>query len=106
MYSTGPALVKLAADLARAALNRIDAIRNELADAERRKAKAEDKLERAQSAGGRIDSFEPQSSGGIYQCPHCWIDEGIHSDLNPIPSDTNFDWFRCKTCGRKVELGA
>lgn len=34
-----------------------------------------------------------------YQCPACWMRNEIHSDLDPIPTGTRDDAFRCDRCG-------
>ena len=101
MYMIVPALTKCAAEFAGAAQGRIEGIKSELAEASAREAKAKEELKLAQSAAGRVDSFQPQNAGGMYQCPRCWVEDETMSDLKPINSETNADCFRCNACGGK-----
>jgi hypothetical protein len=39
----------------------------------------------AKSAANQVDTFEPES-GGVYQCPYCWVRRDTRSPLKPIPS--------------------
>lgn len=80
---------------------RAERLRAEIFEAEKRKAKAQAELEIAQSASGRLDAFAPVL-GGYEQCPLCWIERGIQSNLKPIDSETSVDWFRCETCHREM----
>lgn len=37
--------------------------------------------------------------GTDYQCPNCWISEGVHHALYPVPSTNSDDIMRCGRCG-------
>ena len=67
-------------------------------------ADAQTKLEVAQGAIRRVDSYRPKI-GDDYQCPWCWIRENRLSILKSIEhepgdSDTSSDLFKCRECHR------
>lgn len=45
----------------------------------------------------RLNSFRV-TIDGEYQCPRCWIAQGVSAPLIPQPSDTSQDWFKCRVC--------
>ena len=51
----------------------------------------------------RLAKFQVQT-GGQYQCPRCWIDDEVCSNLRPIPSDTKADLFRCGVCHLELSI--
>jgi DNA-directed RNA polymerase subunit RPC12/RpoP len=71
---------------------------------EERLAERKAARELARTAAMRGDQFAPELDGN-YQCPICWVSNGIHADLTPIQSDTTDDLFRCENCNRKIEIG-
>ncbi|MFL9829170.1 hypothetical protein, partial [Rhodoplanes sp. SY1] len=70
----------------------------EIAQLEKRKAEAEAELSLARDAVRRLDNFEPVVGQQQRQCPNCWVRRGTRANLEPIPSDTDSDLFRCDTC--------
>ena len=55
------------------------------------------KIEIAETAMERAQSFESRV-GSRFQCPHCWIENHERADLGSIsPGD---DVFQCASCGR------
>src|SRR3546814_816298 len=36
--------------------------------------------------------------GGDYQCPRCWITQGVNAPLVPQASSTEIDHFACRQC--------
>ena len=97
-------LKQLAADIAHVAESRVADLKREIEEAEQLKAKAQAELEMAKSAANQVDTFEPES-GGVYQCPYCWVRRDTRSPLKPIPSsESNVDRFRCVTCDAEIDL--
>ena len=94
-------LFRRAAEAARAAQERGAALKIEILEVEQRKSEAEAALALANSAIVRLDRFDPVI-GDDYQCPHCWVTDGIRSKIVPIPSNTAVDWFRCVTCHTEI----
>ena len=94
-------LYRCAAEAARTAQERGAKLKIEISHAEQRKSEAEAALELANSALSRHDRFDP-IIGDDHQCPYCWITNGVRSKIVPIPSDTDVDWFRCKTCHTEI----
>ncbi len=90
-------LFRYACDAVSPEQKRINILREKLLEAEQIKAHAETELKLRSAAVDRLDQFDP-IIGGSHQCPHCWITNGVRSDLLPFDSDTGVDWFRCKTC--------
>lgn len=102
--STLDQLIQLAADTAHVAQSRIEHLRNEIKKAEETKATAQAELEMARSAASQADSFQPEI-GGNYQCPYCWVQRDIRSDLKPIPSaESDVDRFKCVTCDAVIDI--
>ena len=57
------------------------------------------KLDSAHLAGNRLANFKVKV-GPYYQCPQCWIFNGVQSALKSIPSGgSREDIFRCDVCG-------
>ena len=97
-------LSQLAADAAHVAQSRIEHLRAEIKKAEETKAGAQAELDMAKSAASQVDSFEPEQ-GGNYQCPCCWVQRDVHSNLKPISSaKSNVDRFRCENCDAEVAI--
>jgi hypothetical protein len=88
---------------ARDVQGRIDSLRREMQELAARAAETQAALELVQGSVARLDSFEAES-GGDYRCPFCWVEEGIHAKLDPIPSSDSSDLFRCEHCRREIEI--
>lgn len=84
-----------AADYAQA---RVSQFERELADLEKRLADAKAKRDTARLAPKRLADFQVKI-GADYQCPRCWISEGVHASIRPVPSNTRDDLFGCRRCG-------
>lgn len=41
---------------------------------------------------------------GHYQCPWCWVREGVHANLRPTASDERDDLFQCEKCKRTLRV--
>jgi len=56
------------------------------------------RIEIAETAQDRAQSFEPRV-GGRLQCQHCWIENHAHADMDSIaaPADSVL---KCTVCGR------
>lgn len=78
-------------------------LHQKIKDLEKEKAEAEAALQLARSAIQRFDNFNP-NIGGDLLCPDCWIYRDISSILIPIPSETDADLFRCKTCHMEISV--
>jgi hypothetical protein len=97
-------LSQLAADAAHVAQSRIEHLRAEIKKAEETKAGAQAELDMAKSAASQVDSFQPEQ-GGNYQCPYCWVQRDVRSNLKPISSaESNVDRFRCENCDTEVAI--
>jgi len=83
----------------------IEALAREIDQLEERLAERKAARELARTAVMRGDQFAPELDGN-YQCPICWVSNGIHADLTPIPNDTSDsdDLFRCENCNRQIEI--
>jgi hypothetical protein len=42
--------------------------------------------------------------GAEYQCPRCWIAQGVPSSLIPQPRDSNEDRFKCRICNYELSF--
>jgi len=73
----------------------------EIDEAKRKLLVAEARLKNMNSMIDRLPHFKPVIKDE-HQCPDCWINNEVRSDLKPIPSESSIDLFRCKTCS--VEL--
>ena len=67
----------------------------ELLRLEKRKAEIEAKLEAARRAQQRFFDYRPRIGRG-FQCPRCWIRNGVRATLAPVPDEQ--DIMRCHTC--------
>lgn len=56
------------------------------------------KIEIAETAMERAESFESRVDSR-FQCPHCWIENHTRGDLDAISGESNHV-FQCATCGR------
>lgn len=93
------AALQIANDIQERALN----LKSELAEMEQRKVLIETQLTSAQAVRERARNFRPEIGGNL-QCPSCWVRNETEVSLTPIPSETQDDLFRCKKCGREVEI--
>ena len=96
-------LVQLAGAIAQDESARVEILLTEISQLENRLAELRANCDLAKNSVGRLDQFAPEI-GGNYQCPMCWVSNGLHGDLRPIPSDTKDDLFRCENCNRTIEI--
>ena len=61
------------------------------------------KIEIAETAQERAQSFESRI-GARYQCPHCWIENHARADLEFISAEDFTNVFQCTACGRIEKL--
>jgi hypothetical protein len=95
--SIGDQLKKIAGNIAVQLEGRKSRLQAELMEIETRKAEIEAQLRAASLGPERVFNFQPQI-GRHFQCPRCWVERGLKSPVNPIPSNTREDLFRCHTC--------
>lgn len=58
--------------------------------------------EAAAAAESRLDQYKPHLHQRPLECPYCWIIEGKHSILAPVPGPTHA--IRCERCGCEYPL--
>ena len=75
----------------------------EILDLETQLAQARASRDAARGAVKRLADFQVQIRGN-YQCPRCWIEHGIQSNLRSVPSTTYDDIFRCRECGSDFDV--
>jgi hypothetical protein len=96
--SIGDQFKKIAGSIAIEFEGRISRLQAELTEIETRKAEIETQLRAVSLGPERVFNFQPQI-GGKFQCPRCWVERGLKSPVNPIPSkNPREDLFRCHTC--------
>ena len=66
-------------------------------------AQAKAGLEATDLAIYRLGRFSV-TLGAEYQCPRCWIAQGVPSSLIPQPGDTKEDWFKCRICNYELSI--
>ena len=93
----------IATKMAVSAQHRLERLQEELAEVETRKTEIEAQLNAARLAPERVFNFQPQIARQ-YQCPRCWIEREVRSEINPIPSDTSDDLFRCRICHFEITI--
>lgn len=76
---------------------RASELKRQLRELETHKAQIESQLQETNLALDRLASFEPER-GGDLQCPGCWIAQGVHSPLIPMPGTKGASIFRCASC--------
>lgn len=80
-------------------------LKESLRDLELKAAETKGHLHATDLAIDRLKSFRPDI-GGDLQCPRCWIAHGVNSSLIPQSSETDSDWFKCRTCDFEFEVNA
>jgi hypothetical protein len=78
-------------------------LEQEVSDLEMRLAQKKAERDAARLAPKRLADFQVKI-GADYQCPHCWMENGIHSPLHGIPGSAREDVFRCRTCGNTFSV--
>lgn len=73
-------------------------LEQELADVERR-------LMRADLASERLATFREHIDGRL-QCPCCWIEHEMTTDLVAVPGNDREDKFRCRVCTCEISIPA
>ena len=98
-------LFRLAKEAAKAAQQDIARLRNEILELEKRKTTTAATLELAICAVNRFDHFEPVIDGKL-QCPVCWVERGIRSQLFPIsrPEGERACYFECCECNLQYSM--
>lgn len=54
------------------------------------------------AAESRLDQYQPHLHQRPLECPYCWIIEGKHSVLTPVPGPTHA--ISCERCGCEYPL--
>lgn len=91
--------LKIAAEIAENFEASATRLESEIAKVEAQAEQIKAKRDLARSAANRLANFEV-TFGGYVQCPACWIERGLRSPLQPTPSSTPDDIFRCSDCQR------
>ena len=60
-------------------------------------------LEATDHAIYRLGRFSP-TLGAEYQCPRCWIAQGVPSSLIPQPRGTKEDCLKCRICSYELSI--
>ena len=87
----------LAAQMAEESQQRAATLQAKLQEIEAQRTEVQAELDAAKLARQRLANFQVQI-GLNFQCPQCWIYNGVQSSLRPIPSGTGEDVFRCDIC--------
>ena len=62
-------------------------------------------LSSATEAERRSGDFAPTLEGN-YQCPQCWVQDGLSTSLKPTSgANPDSDYFDCSKCGYDLEIG-
>src|SRR5262249_47081075 len=72
-------------------------VQQELRGMQARMAQMQTELQTAKLASQRALNFEFKVDGQ-YQCPRCWVLDGVKSNIPPIPGGDRDDRFVCRTC--------
>ena len=106
MSSVADAIIQIAKEVAELARDETQSYQKKIDEAKQHLDELTARLKLAREAPTRLDSFDVQI-GGDYQCPHCWIRDGVKSALRPVGnSEGDADLFRCNTCDRIIEIPA
>ena len=97
-------LIVLASDCALSAKERAAQLDRELTELEIRKGVLETQFKSAVAAANRISNYRPRL-GLDYQCPNCWVEKGMMSPMQVMPSGAVADRFRCRLCGNEFQEG-
>ena len=96
-------LKQIAIDIANDHLERAKSLEPEFHRIKTRLAQIQAQLDAAKLHHKRLSHFELEI-GGDLQCPGCWVLREAKTSLTPIPSETKDDYFRCPTCGLRIEI--
>jgi hypothetical protein len=95
-------LFRQAAGLGRRYEQQVPRIEGELVSIQAKLEEVEADLQLANSAMKRTASFQADVEGTL-QCPDCWVVHGVHSSMEPRPSDGGKeDLFTCPKCHHSV----
>jgi hypothetical protein len=75
----------------------------ELEKIKRREAAIKAQLDAANLCDDRLSNFQ-SDNGRDFFCPRCWVQSGKQSKLTTIPSETDEDSLRCRTCNSKFSV--
>jgi hypothetical protein len=101
-YTMTPALMNRAVQLAADARKNTERHLEKIAEAEKRKAEIESEIRKSRAAAARLSEFDPYD-GYDYQCPRCWIVDGVRAKIKPITRDeARIDYFQCERCGEET----
>jgi hypothetical protein len=73
-------------------------VQEEIADLKAQIVKKQEELEAINSSQRSFANFQGKI-GDNYQCPRCWMFDGILAWLSPVHSNTPLDFFSCNKCG-------
>ena len=88
-------LREIASKVAARVQKRAASLQKEYLDAQKLALEKKAQFDFANGAFDRATSFEV-TIGTDYQCPTCWIENGIRSKFRPLPSKNRDDVFECQ----------
>ena len=98
-------LVEEASSFATELQNEAGALQEEIRKLEEARGEKQEKLDAAKSAAKRLEEYKPRV-GGIFQCPRCWMLNGVRSEVRNVPGDKEHDLYRCNICPAEFEVEA
>jgi hypothetical protein len=72
-------------------------VRTQIAELKEQITKKQEELEQINFSPELFANFRGRIVNR-YQCPRCWVLDGVIAWLGPIPGDTSDDLFRCDKC--------
>jgi len=82
---------------------RIEQLRKQYLEAKARADELKAQIDAASIAVERVADFKPKIYG-LYQCPHCWVNQNQQVPMISGPSENKNEIFRCSRCGHITEI--
>ena len=98
MRGVEKALVAAAERIGSHVHSHVRTLEGDLEELAHRKARLEAELHAATTSCERLAHFQARI-GRNYQCPKCWVRDGMNHTVRAVPSHNEADVFRCDRCG-------
>lgn len=98
-YAIIPTLMKRITQLTADARSDIHRCLERATEVDKLKAQIDFHVKRRRAELRRADQFDPYD-GYDFQCPRCWIVDGVRAKIRPVSSEkVRLDALRCQKCG-------